>query len=148
MNRIVFFLVSLMLFSCGGDAVKKPERLLSEDEMSNVIYDITMLQALRSTQPQVLGDNNIKPKEYIYKKYKIDSLTFAQNNAWYTADMEKYEKIQKKVTDRIKKERDVFSQKKDTTTQKDKHLVSDSRAKSDSLRQAALNKAKQGETQK
>ena len=142
MNRIVFFLVSVMLFSCGSDTVKKPERLLSEDEMSNVLYDITMLQALRSSQPQVLYNNDIKPKEYIYKKYKIDSLTFAQNNAWYTADMEKYEKIQKKVTDRIKKERDMFSQKNDTTQKKDKHWVSDSRAKRDSLKQAALNKAK------
>jgi hypothetical protein len=148
MNRIVFFLVSVMLFSCGGDKVEKPKHLLSEDEMSNIIFDMTMLQAMKSLQSQVLDYNNIKPKEYIFKKYKIDSLTFAQNNAWYTSDLETYEKIQKKVTDRIKLERDKNAQKNDTSQKTPKRDVSKVHAKRDSLRQAALDKARSAKIQK
>lgn len=140
MNRFVLVLVSIILFiSCGGNEGVKPKHLLSEDEMANVIYDINIAQAIRAAKPQLLDDNDIKPKNYIYKKYKIDSLTFAQNNAWYSADMENYEKIQKRVSDRIKKERDALKPKKDSIKPK-KLSVPGQRAKHDSLRKAALDR--------
>ena len=145
MKKLALVIVSVIMFSCGGSTVEKPERLLSEDEMTNIIYDITMIQAFRSVKPEVLDYNNIKGQEYIFKKYKIDSLTFAQNNAWYTANMDKYEAIQKKVTERIKKERKLFSQKNDTLSNPSK---SGSRSKRDSLKKAALNKVKSNGTQK
>lgn len=148
MKRITLLLISIILFSCGGDTVEKPKRLLSENEMSDIIYDMTMLQAMKSLQPEVLSYNNIEPKEYIFKKYKIDSLTFAQNNAWYTADLETYEKIQAKVTDRIKAERDKNAQANDTVNKPAKANVSKAAVKHDSLRRAALGKAKLGGSRK
>lgn len=148
MKKLALALLTVIAFSCGGDTVEKPKRLLSEDEMSNIIFDMTMLQAMRSLQPQVLDYNNIKPKEYIFKKYKIDSLTFAQNNAWYASDLETYEKIQKKVTDRIKAERDKNAQKNDTAQKTPKRDVSKVHVKLDSVRQAALDKARSAKIQK
>ncbi len=99
--------------SCGG-GTEEPERLLSEDKMADILYDITVLQAMRAHQPKYLLDNNVNTTEYIYQKYDIDSATFAQNNTYYASDLEKYERIHKKVTDRVNKEKAVFEDKKDT----------------------------------
>lgn len=148
MKKLALVLLAFIAFSCGGEKVEKPKRLLSENEMENIIYDITILQAIRSSQPQVLSYNNLKPKEYIFKKYKIDSLIFAQNNAWYTDNLETYEKIQKKVSERIKAERDKNSQTNDTVKKAAKPDVSGARAKRDSLKRAALDKVKLSGTQK
>jgi hypothetical protein len=139
MKRITLLLILIILFSCGRDKAQKPKHLLSENEMANVIYDINMLQAMRSSKPEVLDDNNVKAKDYIFKKYKIDSLTFAQNNTWYAADMEQYEAIQKKVSERIKREREAFAPKKDTIKPKSVGAAN-ARAKRDSIRKAALGK--------
>lgn len=140
MKKVTLLLLSVILFSCAKETVEKPKHLLTEDEMANIIYDITMIQSLRAAQPQALTNNDVDAKKYIFKKYKIDSLTFAQNNTWYAADMENYEAIQKKASDRIKRERDAFAPKKDTVKQNKNNKPGNTklRAKSDSLRQAAL----------
>ena len=140
MKRITLLLLSIILFSCAKETVEKPKHLLTEDEMANIIYDINIIQALRASQPQALTDNDVEPKNYIYKKYKIDSLTFAQNNAWYAANMEKYEGIQEKASERIKKEKDQFSVKADTSKAAKKPDPVKARAKHDNLRKAALEK--------
>lgn len=137
MKKLTLLLISILFIACGGDPVDKPERLLSEDEMVNIIYDINMVQALRSSQPQVLNSNNVDPQNYIFKKHKIDSLTFAQNNTWYAANFEQYEGIMKKVSEKIKKEKDMYAPKIDTAKVKKDGMV-----RRDSLRKAALDKIK------
>lgn len=103
MKKIAFILIALVVvLSCKKNIAEKPEHLLSEGEMEDVLYDISLLQAIKSFQPQTLTDNNINVKTYIYNKYKIDSLTFAQNNTYYAGDIKGYEKIQKKVSERLK----------------------------------------------
>ncbi len=139
MKRITLLLVSILFLACESGP-EKPGRLLSEDEMANVIYDINMVQSMRSSQPLALDDNNVDAKKYIFKKYKLDSLTFAQNTAWYAANMEQYEAIEKKVSDRIRKEKDALTPKADTTKVK-KSEVPGAQAKLDSFRKAAAEKA-------
>lgn len=144
MKRITLLLAVVLAVACGKKSVEKPKHLLSEDEMVNIIYDINMVQAMRSVQSQLMPDNDVVAKQYIYKKYKIDSLDLAQNNAWYAADMENYEKIHKKASDRVQKEMDVLKPSKDTVLPskqlKQGSVKASLKAKRDSLRQAALEK--------
>ncbi len=148
MNRIVLFLVAFVLFACSKETAEKPEHLLTENQMVDILYDITMVQAVRSFQPQVIDNNNVNPKEYIYNKHKIDSLTFAQNNAWYASDFDKYEEIQNKVAERVRKEKEAMTPKIDSVgVKKDsvklkKSEVPGAAAKRDSVRKAALSRLK------
>ncbi|MBY8962916.1 DUF4296 domain-containing protein [Flavobacterium sp. D11R37] len=114
MKKAAVLLLGLFCMASCGDGAEKPERLLSEDEMANILYDITVLQAMRAHQPKYLLDNNVSTTDYIYQKYKIDSATFAQNNTYYASDLDKYDRIHKKVTDRVNKEKAAFEDKKDT----------------------------------
>ena len=66
------------------------------------MYDLSLLQAIRGSNNQsVLDSNGIDPATYIYKKYKIDSLQFAQNNRYYASDVKSYNRMFNKLNQRI-----------------------------------------------
>jgi hypothetical protein len=44
----------------------------------------------------------INPKNYIYKKYKIDSIQFSQSNIYYASDIVAYKKMIVQVGDLLK----------------------------------------------
>lgn len=127
-----------MVFSCGSETVEKPNPLLKEGQMVDILYDLAVLQAYKSSNPQALTDNKVDAQNYIYKKYAIDSLVFAKNHRWYASSLERYSAIQAKVADRLTKEKQKYaSSVKDTVKAKPKPQA-DAVKKRDSLRRASL----------
>lgn len=101
----VIFFFSLAFIGCKKDSVEKPERLLSQQEMENILYDIAIVQAMHAYAPRTLEENDLTESKYIYEKYKIDSTTFIQNHNYYASNPEVYKKIQEKITERLNKEK-------------------------------------------
>ena len=100
-KTVLIIITALLLFACGqGNVVEKPDNLISEEDMVNMLYDVALLQATRSIASKEL-DEKTDSKTYIYKKYKIDSLTFVQSHKYYASRLDQYEKMQKKVTERL-----------------------------------------------
>ena len=116
MKKLLLILISLFVLSCSKNTAPKPEHLLEKEEMVNILYDIALLQSIKSFQPTVLDTNNVNAHTYIYKKYKIDSLTLVQNHTYYASDIEGYERIENEVSDRLKKNKEELTPKKDSTT--------------------------------
>jgi len=115
MKKLLLIFLSFFVLSCSKNTAPKPEHLIEKEQMADILYDIALLQSIKSFQPAALDTNNVKPHVYIYKKYKIDSLTLAQNHTYYASDIEGYEKLEKEVADRIQKEREALTPKKDAT---------------------------------
>ena len=90
--------------SCGDTAVKKPEKLIDEQTMTAIIYDLSILDGMKARNPALTTS---KSSAYIYKKYNIDSLQFAQNSQYYSADIDQYKKIYEKVSERLSAEKKV-----------------------------------------
>jgi hypothetical protein len=108
MKKIVFLFTLLCLFSsCKKELVEKPDNLIDKKVMIDILYDMSLLDALKYQNPNSLFVNDINPKTYIFKKYKIDSLQFAKSNAYYAADYREYKKMYDALNDRIKKEKTV-----------------------------------------
>ena len=105
MKQILFLLVSLLVLSCSNNPVPKPDNLLDEKVMVDIIYDISILQATDGSMPYKLTEHNIKMDQYILDKYKIDSTTYRQNQKYYAANARKYKKIYKKVIERLEQEK-------------------------------------------
>ncbi len=105
MKQILFLLVSLLVLSCTNNPVPKPDNLLDEKVMVDIIYDISILQATDGSMPYKLTEHNIKMDQYILDKYKIDSTTYRQNQKYYAANARKYKKIYKKVIERLEQEK-------------------------------------------
>ena len=85
-------LIGLFMIVGCTSSVEKPKNLIGKDQMINVLYDLSLLQAVR--MQNISG--GIKQKgmnEYIFKKYKIDSIQLAQSSKYYASDLEEYKKI-------------------------------------------------------
>jgi hypothetical protein len=106
MKKLLLIFSSVFLVSCSDNTAPRPEHLLEKEEMVSILYDLALLQSIKSFNPAVLDTNNVESHKYIYKKYKIDSLTFAQNHTYYASDIKVYEKIEKEVSKRIQQQRD------------------------------------------
>ena len=104
MKKIISLLVLIsILISCKEEVVKKPNRLVEKEVMVNIMYDLSLLEAVKFQNPASLDTFKINPKKYIYKKYKIDSLQFVKSNAYYAADYEEYANIIDQVDTRLTK---------------------------------------------
>lgn len=102
MKKIVV-LFAVMLMACSENPVKEPKNLLDEETMENILFDVAVLQSAQANSPQVLQNNNINHKDYIYKKYKIDSVTYHENNKYYAGNVRKFKHLHKRILDRLEK---------------------------------------------
>jgi hypothetical protein len=101
MKKVVYLGVILSVFACSDNPVKKPKNLLDEETMENILFDVAVLQAAKANSPEILESNNIDSKDFIYKKYKIDSATYHQNNRYYAGDVRKHKHMHKRILSRI-----------------------------------------------
>jgi hypothetical protein len=108
-------LVILMFFTvnCKDKNASIPKPLLTEAQMIDILYDLSIVDAIRLNNPAVLSENKVNTSQFIFEKHQIDSVTFAANNQYYAGQFETYIRIydsiysrldnQKKQTDSIVK---------------------------------------------
>ena len=69
MKKSISLVAILTLLGCKEDLVKKPDTLIEKSKMMNIMYDLALLEAIKYQSPTVLDSNQIRPKQFIYKKY-------------------------------------------------------------------------------
>ena len=102
--------IFLFLFSCGFPVEKKevPDNLISEEEMINILYDMSLISVSKGINKRILENNGMKPKKYILKKYDIDSLQFVSSNEYYSKDLERYLSIYEEVLNKLEVNREFI----------------------------------------
>lgn len=116
-----------ILVSCKNEIVKKPNRLIEKDKMINIMYDLSVLEAIKAQNPSTLENYKINPNEYIFKKYKIDSVQFAQSNIYYASDYKEFKLMYGEVKSRLDSKKNVLDSaikaklKKEILLKKAKH---------------------------
>ncbi|WP_204251782.1 DUF4296 domain-containing protein [Flavobacterium tistrianum] len=100
-NFIVIILVLFLSISCKKDVVKQPAKLIEKDKMIDIMYDLSLLEAMRYQKPLSMDSVDNDPKRFILKKYKVDSLQFAQSNMYYASDYDSYKDMFDQVNKRI-----------------------------------------------
>ncbi len=106
MKKIAGLLCAVLLLAgCNDKPVEKPDNLIPEDKMVNILYDLSLLDAIRLSDPISIIERKINPSTYIYKKYKIDSLQFAQSNRYYASDIDGYAELYKRVEMRLERDK-------------------------------------------
>ena len=116
MKKIVF--ICLILFSCSPkERVQKPENLMSADQMAAFLIDINIINASRGYRNQD-GISYVSIKDtMIYKIHQIDSLQFANSNAYYASKPKEYLKIYERMAEKIDRLKDSLN----TKLEKDKN---------------------------
>lgn len=106
MKRYFLLLALVLLAACQKETVEKPENLIPKDKMKDIIYDLSLLQAIKGVNQAVLDSNQIDPTTYVYKKYKVDSLQFAKSDQYYAIEnVKNYKKMYEEINERIKKDK-------------------------------------------
>lgn len=100
-NFFLFFIGFCFLVSCEQKAIEKPDNLIEKEKMDDIIYDLTLLQAMRGGYQATLDSNKVDVANYIYKKYKIDSLQFVNSNRYYASDVAAYNRMFNRVNERL-----------------------------------------------
>ena len=129
-KTLSFLVVLVILVSCKKEFVKTPNHLIEREKMVNIMYDLSLLEAIKIQNPSSLDSFKINSNEYIYKKYKIDSIQFAQSNIYYAANYKGYTKMFEQIKSRLDKNKSQIDS-----------LVKDKKKK-DSVRAKAKKKLK------
>ena len=109
MKHLIVIVTLLLIFGCNpSDRPKKPDNLIAKDDMANIIYDVFILNSAKGVNRKTLEINGIFPHDYIFEKYKIDSLQFASSNNYYAYDTKTYKAIVDKVKAKLKLEKEIY----------------------------------------
>ena len=100
-NCIVIILVLFLSVSCKKELVKQPAKLIEKEKMVDIMYDLSLLDAMRYQNPLPLDSVETDPVKFILRKFKVDSLQFAQSNMYYAADYEGYKEMFDEVIKRL-----------------------------------------------
>lgn len=100
---LVVILISMLSLSCQNiERPEKPEDLIDREVFVDILVDTYLSNAVRSKAYQEIRNDNIRLEKYVYQKYAIDSLQFAQTNSYYSADIDGYLKILHEVEEKLK----------------------------------------------
>lgn len=102
MKKGIILLCCIFSFIGCNNSVPKPENLIAKDKMIDILYDISLLEAIK-TQNMNGGISSKMSNEYIFKKYKIDSLQFVKSNKYYASDLEGYKSMFEAVKEKMNK---------------------------------------------
>ena len=98
--------LSTLLFgvfiSCEKDNAPKPDKLITEADLEEVLYEMAILQGAES-QSKTSGGDFIDTYQYIKNRFGLDSLTIVQNNMYYSYDYKNYELMNQRILKRLKK---------------------------------------------
>ena len=122
MKKIFFFCVIFLAVSCNNSVIEKPSNLIEKDKMVDILYDISLLETVKS-QGIKRGFTQSEINQYILKKYKIDSLQLISSNKYYASDAEEYkrmfEKVKAKLDEDDKKVTGKTAEEKNSTENSD-----------------------------
>lgn len=92
------FIIACFLISCQNiEEVKKPDNLISEDKMVDVLTELSILNSAKNKNKRILEATGLQPDTYLYSKYKIDSLQLAESTTYYAKKYDQFEGIYQKV---------------------------------------------------
>lgn len=105
---VFIILLSIALESCGNEKANIPKNLIPQNTMEEILYDLAIIDGARIADPQGLIEAGISQQAFIFEKYKIDSLQFAESNNYYTSNIDGYIVMLEKVLSKIEIEKTVL----------------------------------------
>lgn len=101
---VIAFLLMVAGFSCKEKGFAKPEQLISEKDMVNILYDVHLAKAMSEKYSLSDGDYKYTEDEYyqaVLNKYSLQESVLEQSIIYYTARPKVYEKIYQRVIEKI-----------------------------------------------
>lgn len=102
-------IVTAFFYSCEQHIIDKPDHLIPQEKMVDILYDLSLLSAVKGVDVEALRKRNINPSEFLYKKYHIDSTKFTQSALYYaSSNPEEYAKMFEEVKKRLENQNQLL----------------------------------------
>lgn len=99
---ILIFTIIFTAVACNKlKGPEKPKNLISKGMMVKILIDSKLITSASSKNKIIMRDSSLNSNDYIYEKYKIDSLQFALSNNYYAFHIDEYEDIYTRVSDSL-----------------------------------------------
>lgn len=113
MLRKFTFILFLLLSACVEKVIEAPDDLIPKDKMIEMLYDLSLINAAKGTNPKMLEENNLEPTKFLFEKYGVDSTQFVKSDIYYASIPVEYQAIYNTVADRLEKnKKDIEEERK------------------------------------
>lgn len=107
MKRITLLLGLALLVSCGDKIIETPDNLIPKEKMTQMLYDLAVINAAKSTGSVTLESYFDSPTTFLFEKYGVDSLQFVRSDVYYASQPLVYESIYKEVAAKLEKDKQM-----------------------------------------
>jgi len=138
MSKLFYIaLLGLFLINCTSNTIiKKPDDLVSKDEMANILTDMFLASGGKNIKNiQLKRKVNYFP--LVYEKYHIDSTLFKESNFYYVSRIDDYQEILEKIDKKLKDLRKINQDEmaiQDSIKKNDRKIKKEGIAKLDSIK--------------
>lgn len=135
MKFIWILIFAVLLVSCQNvEEIKKPDSLIPEQKMVEVLTDLSILYSAKNYNKKILEETGLPLKTYLYEKHQIDSLQLAQSTEYYAKNYIQFKKIYNQVKlnlDKMKTDLEVVQAEENCV----EDSIRDAETMTDSLRE-------------
>lgn len=107
-NIFAILFLGLVLSCQSVDKQEKPENLIPEDKMVDLLTDLLRLDAAENYSSIEFKKRKINTKDLIFETYKVDSLQFVESSRYYAEDFKVNKRIYDSVQTRFEEEKKYF----------------------------------------
>lgn len=101
-----YYSVIFLAFGLTACQVKRPDTVISDAKMENVLYDFHIAKAMGEEVPYSESYKRVLYIESVYRKHGITQADFDTSMVWYARHPDALTKVYEKVNQRLKAERD------------------------------------------
>lgn len=119
MEKLWVILGALFLLSCQNvEKTKRPENLIPEQKMVEVLTDLSLLNSAKNYNKRQLEETGFRPQEFLYEKHAIDSIRLAESTMFYAQNPGQLERIYSRVRSNL----EVLKRDLENTKEEEKRI--------------------------
>lgn len=103
----ILIITSLIFFSCSDKVAE--EKIMTENQMIEFLFDVNLINSSRGFTNKSNYNYFAIRDTVLFKKHKIDCLTFVRSNNFYTKNPKLYLKIYSGIGEKLKKLKDSLN---------------------------------------
>lgn len=93
--------------------IEEPENLIPKEKMIDMLYELSIINAAKGTNPKILQENRVEPTNFLFEKHGVDSVQFANSDIYYASIPVEYKDIYEAVAARLEKDKkDIEEERK------------------------------------
>lgn len=133
--RIILTLIILVIVqSCKDFNNKKPENLISEDKMVEILFDLEIINAARGDNKKIIEEKISNINNYLQNKYKIGIDQFENSISYYSSDILKYSSIIQEVEQKLDSTKKLIQKKINAKRNRQDSLINISKSDTGDLK--------------